>query len=184
MSFNFQLSKSFWPDPIEITPSVTVKNLLDAYPELEDELISMAPPFKKLRNPLLRKSVAKVATIRHIASVGGIPLDELVNQIRQAVGQAASSESYEDAAYFTDQPDWFSADKIVLSMDEDKLEDKDTMTLVAILKQAQTVEKGKIIELVTTFLPAPGIDKMKAKGYSVWTRQVQDDLIKTYFLKN
>ncbi len=169
---------------MEITPSVTVKNLLDAYPELEDKLISMAPPFKKLRNPLLRKSVAKVATIRHIASVGGIPLDELVNKIRKAVGQAASSESYADAVYFTDQPDWFSTDKIVLSMDEDKLEDKDTMTLVVILRQAQTVKKGEIIELVTTFLPAPGIDRMKAKGYSVWTRKVENDLIKSYFLKN
>ncbi len=144
----------------------------------------MAPPFKKLRNPLLRKSVAKVATIRHIAAVGGIPLEELVNQIRQAVGQAASGESYADAIYFTDQPDWFSADKIVLSMDEDKLEDKDTMTLVVILKQAKTVEKGAIIELVTTFLPAPGIDRMRAKGYSVWACQMQDGLIKTYFLKN
>ncbi len=66
-------------------------------------------------------------------------------------------------------------------MDEDKLEDKDTMTLVVILKQAQNVKKGEIIELVTTFLPAPGIDKMKAKGYLAWACRVQDNLIKTYF---
>ena len=51
-------------DKIDITPSVTVHNLVGAFPELEDVLIGIAPPFKKLRNPLLRKSVAKVARVK------------------------------------------------------------------------------------------------------------------------
>ncbi len=169
---------------IEITPSVTIHSLLEAYPELEDVLIGIAPPFKKLKNPFLRKSVSKVATLRHVASVGSVPLDNLIDQLREDVGQSASNESYDDAIYFTDQPDWFSTDKISLSIDEDKVEDKDKMTLVVILKEARNVKKGEIIELTTTFLPAPGIDSLKAKGYSVWTRKVTDDLIKSYFLKN
>jgi len=169
---------------IEITPSVTVHALLEAYPELEDELIGIAPPFKKLKNPFLRRSVAKVATLKHIATVGGVPLDELIAQIREAVGQPESSESYKDQDYFGEQPDWFSPDKIALSLDEDKVEDKDKMTLVIILKEAKNVKKGEIIELVTSFLPAPGIDTLKSKGYSVWTRKESDDLIRSYFLKN
>ena len=51
---------------IKIVPTVTVHELLEAYPELEDVLIGIAPPFKKLKNPILRKTVAKVATIKHI----------------------------------------------------------------------------------------------------------------------
>jgi hypothetical protein len=35
-----------------------------------------------------------------------------------------------------------------------------------------------------TFLPAPGIEVLKSKGYSVWTQKERDDLIKSYFLKN
>lgn len=169
---------------IEITPSVTVHALLDAYPELEEVLIGIAPPFKKLNNPFLRRSVAKVATIKHIASVGGVPLDELIIQIREAVGQPESTESYDDQDYFAEQPDWFSPDKVALSLDEDKVGDKDKMTLVIILQEAKNVKKGEIIELVTSFLPAPGIDIMKSKGYSVWTRKESDDLIRSYFLKN
>ena len=171
-------------DRIEITPSVTVHALLEAYPELEDVLIGIAPPFKKLKNPLLRKSVAKIATIKHIASVGGVPLDELIGKLREAVKQSPSTDSYSDQDYFGEQPDWFSPDKISLSLDEGKVEDKDTMTLVALLKEAKNVKKGEIIELVTSFLPAPGIDILKSKGYSVWTRKEADDLIKSYFLKN
>jgi hypothetical protein len=169
---------------VEIIPSVTVHNLLDAYPELEEVLIGIAPPFKKLKNPFLRKSVAKVATLKHISSVGKVPLNELINTLRKAVGQPVSNDSYESNNYFTEQPEWFSADKISLSIDEDKLEEKDKMTLVAILEKAKTVKQGEIIELVTTFLPAPGIDILKSKGYSTWTTKADGDIIRSYFLKN
>ncbi len=172
------------PHEMEITPSVTVHDLLETYPELEEVLIGIAPPFKKLRNPFLRKSVAKVATIRHISSVGGVPLDELIGKIREAVGQSKSTDSYEDQDYFGEQPAWFSPDRIALSIDEDKVEDEDRMTLTVILREARNVGKGEIIELVTSFLPAPGIDILKTKGYAVWTRKERDDLIRTYFVKN
>jgi hypothetical protein len=171
-------------DNIEITPSTKVNDLLDTYPELEETLISIAPPFKKLKNPILRKSVARVATIKHISSVGNVPLNELINKLRMAVGQSVTDDSYEDENYFLDKPDWFSENKISLSFNEEKLGDKDKMTLVTMLQEAKNVKEGEIIELTTRFLPAPGIDRMKSKGYSVWTVKEKDDLIKSYFVKN
>ena len=168
---------------IEIIPSVTVHELLEAYPELENVLIGIAPPFKKLRNPILRKTIAKVATIKHISSVGGVPLSELIAKLRDAVGQAPITESYNDEEYFGEQPKWFSPDKVTLSVDEDKLENKDEMTLVAILRESKKVKAGEIIELVTTFLPAPGIDTLRSKGYSSWVKKEDGGIIKSYFLK-
>ena len=169
---------------IEISPSVTVHTLLEVYPELEEVLIGIAPPFKKLRNPFLRKSVTKVATLKHISSVGGVPLDELIDRLREAVGQPKNTDSYEDQNYLGEQPDWFTPAKISLSLDEDKVEDKDRMTLVIVLEEARNVKRGEIIELVTSFLPAPGIDILKSKGYSAWTQRESNDLFRSYFLKN
>ncbi len=169
---------------IEITPSVTVHSLLKAFPELEEVLINIAPPFKKLRNPILKRTIAKVATIRHIASVGGVSLDELISKLRRTVGQPETGESYESQDYFGEQPNWFSPDKVVCSINEAKLKDKDKMTLAIILKEAKTVKKGEIIELITSFLPAPGIDTLKNKGYSTWSRKESNNVIKSYFLKN
>ncbi len=171
-------------DELEILPSTTVHELLTAYPELEDRLIGIAPPFKKLQNPLLRKSIAKVATIRNIASVGSIPLDELINKLREEVGHAKSNETYEDEAYFTSKPAWFSADKVSISIVEEEVEDKDKMTVVTVLREAKKLKRGEIIELITTFLPAPGIDSMRSKGYSVWTMKDEGNTIRTYFLKH
>lgn len=167
---------------IEITPSTKVNDLLEAYPELEEILISIALPFKKSKNPYLGKTVAKVATLKYISSVGKVPLNDLINKLRKAADQPVSNEFYKDENYFFDKPDWFSAGRISISIDEEKLEDKDTMTLITILKEAKNIKKGEIIELITTFLPAPGIDTMKSKGYSVWTVKEEDDIIKTYFL--
>jgi hypothetical protein len=169
---------------IEITPSTTVNDLLDAYPEIEETLIGIAPPFKKWKNKFLRESVAKAATLKHISSVGNVPLNELINKLREAVGQSVTNDSYEDENYFSDRPEWFSADKISLSINEENLEDENKMTLVTILQEARKVRTGEIIELTTSFLPAPGLDKMKAKGYSVWAVKKEDDLVKSYFLKN
>ncbi len=169
---------------IEINPSTIVHDLLEVYPELEETLIGIAPPFKKLKNPFLRKTVAKVATMKHISSVGNVPLNELLNKLREAVGQPLIMDHIEDEDYFLEKPDWFSKDKIVISFEEDKIEDKDTMTLVTILREAKNVKEGEIIELITTFLPAPGIDAMRSKGFSTWTKKEENGIMKSYFLKN
>ncbi len=79
---------------LEILPTVTVHKLLEAYPQPEEVLIGIAPPFKKLKNPFLRRTIAKVATLRHISSVGGVPLDELISKLRKEVGQPDIAISY------------------------------------------------------------------------------------------
>jgi len=71
---------------VDLSPDTKVYDLLENYPEIEDDLISIAPPFKKLKNTFLRTSVAKVASMKHISAVANIPLNELLNQIRELIG--------------------------------------------------------------------------------------------------
>ncbi|MHC4994052.1 MAG: DUF1858 domain-containing protein [Planctomycetota bacterium] len=167
----------------EITPQLTVHALLEAYPQLEDVLIGMAPPFKKLKNPLLRRSVAKVATLKHASAAGGVPLDELIGKLRETVGLAPLDVALDDENYFTEQPDWFDVSRVAASIEEAKLENPDQMTLVPLVRAAKPLEAGQIVELVTTFIPAPGIDLMRQKGYGVWSKREDGGVIKTYFLK-
>jgi len=47
-----------------ITPDVKVAELLREYPQLEDKLIEIAPVFVKLKNPILRKTISKVTTLK------------------------------------------------------------------------------------------------------------------------
>lgn len=52
-----------------ITPHTKVSELLDAYPELEPILLELSPAFEKLKNPLLRKTIARFTTLKHAASI-------------------------------------------------------------------------------------------------------------------
>ena len=90
----------------------------------------------------MRKSIAKIATLKNISSVGNIPLSELINKIKKAVGQKITNEQYEDEEYFGVKPDWFSIDKISVSINEEESKNKDQMTIVAILKDARNVKKA------------------------------------------
>ena len=170
-------------DRLAITPSTNVAALLDCYPQLEDVLIEIAPPFKKLKNPMVRKSVAKVASLRQAAAVGGIPVDELVNKLRTAIGQDALDRIESDLdSYSAERPEWFQREKIRKSIDE-RVNDPNQMPLVGLVQAARSLEQGEIVELITTFLPAPGIDIMREQGYVVWSETKDDGLVRTYFAR-
>ena len=155
--------------------------MLDRYPQLEDVLIGLAPPFRKLKNPLLRKGVARVASLRQAAAVGGISAGELVNKLRAAVGQTAiAPEDVAGAAsYFSDQPEWFDAARIVVSIDE-RAADPNKMAIAGVLPAAARLDSTGILELITTFLPAPGIDILRNKGFRVWSKREDGGLVRTY----
>ena len=166
-----------------ITPETKVAALLEHFPELEEVLIGMAPPFKKLKNPVLRKSVAKVASLRQAAAVGRIPVGQMINQLRAAVGQAPFKLDTDDDAssYYSKQPPWFDEKRVAVSLVESEL-DPDVMPLVPLMQTARELDEGDIVELVTTYLPAPGIDIMRKKGFLAWSTE-QDNVIRTYFTK-
>ena len=171
--------------PLQIQPSTKVAELLDAYPELEEVLIRIAPPFKKLKNPVLRKSVAKVVTLQQAAVVGRIDPSSLIDQLRQAVGlapiEAAKTPSEED--YLGTAPGWFDSSCVYQSID-DRTGDPDEMAITRITKALKDLLERQAIELTTTFLPAPGIDVARNRGVRTWTVQEQDNLFKTYFARS
>ncbi len=170
---------------MDINATTKVASLLDAYPELEEVLIGIAPPFKKLRNPILRKSVAKVASLKQVAAVGRVPLEDLLNKLRSAVGQQplSAAEEEDGGGYFTEQPPWFDRARVVRTIDELADTPVDKMALPVVVKAATSLGDGEILELVTTFLPAPGIDIMKKRGFRAWSLEEGPQLIRTYFAK-
>lgn len=55
-----------------ITPKSKLMQVLETYPELEDKLISYIPAFKELKNPILRETIARIATLQQVAVIGKI----------------------------------------------------------------------------------------------------------------
>ncbi|MCU0646191.1 MAG: DUF1858 domain-containing protein [bacterium] len=168
-------------EKIAITPETKISVLLDHYPQLEDVLIDMAPAFKKLRNPILRKTIAKVATLRQVAQIGDVSLAALINTLRAEVGQSADLEIGDEAKVASHLPDWFDSAKIAKSLDARPILEAGQHPMSQVLEELKKLKSGEIYELITPFLPAPLIDMAKQKGYHAWSDTVQTDLIKTYF---
>jgi uncharacterized protein len=68
-----------------ISKSTTVHRLLDEYPFLLDYLVDYNPKFSLLRNPVARATLARVATLEQVASMGNIPIDRLLDDIERAI---------------------------------------------------------------------------------------------------
>jgi hypothetical protein len=170
-------------DMSEITGDTRVAALLRDYPETEELLIGMSPAFEKLRNPILRRSVARVATLHHAAAVGGLATAELVDELRVAVGLEPIEEGSHpnDIDYFAPEPDWFDADQVVTVLREPEL-DPNIMPINPVLRSCRDLSPGEILLLETDHLPAPGIDILRRKGYFVWA--VRDNRqVHTYVAK-
>jgi hypothetical protein len=91
---------------MRISPKTKVDELLSRYPFLKNFMVQLDPHFKALDNPLLRKTLGKVATLNKVAMVGGIELARLLNEIAQEIkkqtGEESLIEGEEKSAVITD----------------------------------------------------------------------------------
>ncbi len=68
-----------------ITPKTTVHTLLTEYPFLLDFLAAYAPEFGKLTNPVMRRTMARMATLEKAAGMANIPLNQLMHDVAAEV---------------------------------------------------------------------------------------------------
>jgi len=168
-----------------ITPETKVADLLKNYPQLEDILIDLSPSFKKLHNPILRRTVAKVATLRQVAQVGNISVGHLVNTLRQQAGLSELTEGLASGVEVgSAPPEWFDPAKIVRSLDARPMIEAGRQPMGTALSQLRQLSEGQIYELITPFVPVPLIDVARQQGYRCWTSHIAPEEFKTYFTKS
>lgn len=170
-------------EKIIITPETKLGKLLDEYPQLEEELISISPTYSKLKNPILRKTVGKVASLRQVAEVGEIPVADLINRLRKHVGICEEFVADNLSEKNIEKPDWINSDKITTSLDARPIIESGGHPLEQVMKELVELENGKVYELITPFVPSPLLDVVRNKGYQVWSETVADNLVKNYFVK-
>jgi hypothetical protein len=66
---------------MEINATTKIDDLLKEYPFLEDFLVTLSPKFKGLKNPIMRKTIGKVATLSKVAGIGGLELDDFLTAL-------------------------------------------------------------------------------------------------------
>lgn len=165
-----------------ITPKTKVMQLIEAYPQLEDVLINYVPAFKKLKNPILRKTVARIATLQQAASVGNVNISDLINTLRKSVGQELLSAT-EESAYNTIMPGWFDEAKVKQELDVREMLTKGEHPVNQVMSDLKHLPEDTIYKLIAPFLPAPLIDKATSMQYMHWVKKESSEIVTVYFKK-
>lgn len=167
---------------LPITPETKVGELLEAYPELEETLVGLAPAFSRLKNPILRKTVARVATLAQAARVGGVEVRTLVGTLRQAAGLPGEPTAAGAAAageVLEAPPAWHDEAGVAATIDADAILAKGDHPLGAVKGAAAALPKGGELLLLSSFLPAPLVDAMRKKGFETASWRAADGRVAT-----
>jgi hypothetical protein len=152
-----------------IGPETTVGALLEAYPQAESVLVEMAPAFAKLRNPVVRRTVAKVATLEQAAKIGGISLQKMIQRLRDVTGQSAPElpvlAARHDAA--GDDAAWLTSGRVMEEIDADAMLERGVHPIGKIREAVGALGPGEVVVLRSSFRPQPLIETLRRAGAAV-----------------
>jgi uncharacterized protein (DUF2249 family) len=166
-----------------ITPQTRIGEFLDNFPELEELLISLSPAFRKLKNPVLRRTIGRVATFQQIAVVGNIPLETIINTLRKAAGQNQTNEIMSMNNNLNEKPGWFDSAAISETLDAREMLQAGQHPLADVLTRTSVLPKGQIFKLIAPFTPMPLIEKVKDKGFEAYVIEISESEVHTFFCK-
>jgi hypothetical protein len=167
---------------IIISPKTKVLALIEAYPQLENTLISYVPAFEKLRNPVLRKTVARIATLQQAAVIGNVKVEELINVLRKEVGQDLISGAAEQEIN-TVMPVWYNPALVKQEADIRPMLAAGEQPVNQVMADLNKLEPGVIFRVIAPFVPAPLIEKAASLNIDHWLEQESEELFVVYFRK-
>jgi hypothetical protein len=171
-------------NPIIITPKTKIIDLIAEYPETEQLLMEINPAFRQLGNPLLRKTVARLATLQQAALAGGMKVEELVNQLRRATGSQEIpdlSGELSDSPTSAEVPGWFDPDRVQHTLDAREMLNRGEHPVANVLASLHEISGSDLYCLVAPFYPAPLIDKASGIGFENHIVQAGPEEFRIYF---
>ena len=170
---------------IDITPDTKVSELLKEFPQLEELLKQFSPAFAALKNPVLRRTVAKVTSLQQAAKVGGVNIVEMVDALRKEAGQPPLGDSFcpdsEDIRISFSEK---APDKTVTHrLDVRPIIEAGDHPKEQVLALANELGANDCMEFISSFPPTPLIDLLQKKGFKVTMLAPEKGVVKTFVEK-
>lgn len=157
-------------------PDTVVAEAIAADPAVVDRLIALNPTFSKLRNPVLRKVMARLVNFADAAKVAGVPLAAILAAVNDEPPPAHAAAA-ETASAPAAPPAWLAG------VDPAKAHRLDVRPLLArgeeplgvIMRQAGPLAVGETLILDAPFDPAPLRRVLAGKGFVDHAEQMASD---------
>jgi len=90
---------------MEISAATKIDDLLKEYPFLEDFLVTLSPKFKGLKNPIMRKTIGKVATLSKVAGIAGLDLEDFLTALTAEINRQTDKAAPDGAGGVISDPE-------------------------------------------------------------------------------
>jgi uncharacterized protein (DUF2249 family) len=168
-----------------IRASDKVDAVLAREERLVDVLIEISPVFGKLRNPVLRRTMARLVTVEQAARIGGVDAAMVVRRLNEALGIHDSEESVVPAAppHAEAVPEFLRAYPAERLVDVDVRDDlrAGREPFRRIMDAARATPVGHVLRVRATFEPAPLYAVFAKRGWAHATERLADDDWRVWF---
>ena len=170
---------------MKITPHTKISALIEADERAIEALASASKPFKRLKNPILRKVMAPRVTIAEAAKMGGCTVETIISALKP-LGFEYEQDKPRRENDDEPVPAWIfsSPEENIINLDVRGIIESGTDPLKEILGAFKEVPPGKILCVINTFVPTPLIHLLKQqKAEDAYVRTISENEFHTYFLK-
>jgi hypothetical protein len=169
---------------VTITPDSKIGELLERWPGLEEVLVQLSPHFRALRNPVLRRTVAKVATLRQVSTVSGVALGVLVERLRAGAGLPSVAVPEEHGEGSPERPAWAAEQAAARTFDARAGIEAGDHPLPRVMADLAGLAGGEVYQLLTPFVPAPLVDLARSKGFASFSVREGEAMVRTFFRRD
>ena len=167
---------------VNITPDTKVAELLKDYPDLEGTILQFSPSFAALKNPVLRRTVARVTSLQQAAKVANVDIVEMVNALRAAAGLSSLEENFCPGSDNSGVPVSSEAPTtpVTHTLDVRPIIAAGDHPKNAVVVEAAKLSPGECMELISPFPPIPLIELLQKKGYKVTMLAPEKGVVRTF----
>ena len=170
-----------------INAQTKIAALLKHHPDALETIISIAPDFKKLRNPILRKLMAGRTSIAMASKIGGCKPEDFFKALATLGFEVDNNNTATEETITENKP----MPEYLKNIQQEQIVNFDVREILASgsdpLKQIQQKVKeltaNQVLLIINNFEPVPLIKLLEKQGFESYVKHVDSETIETYFFK-
>ncbi|MCP3931713.1 MAG: DUF2249 domain-containing protein [Bacteroidetes bacterium] len=173
---------------MKIDKNTKIATLINENSEAIEAIASINKHFRKLKNPILRKVLAKRVTIEDAAKIGNVSVSAFMEKLQSIGFEIEESKSKEPQTIDqSDKKDVMQNNKFdltnVLTLDVRPDIQGGVDPFKRIMKTIKTIPEGQVLKIVNTFEPIPLINLLKSKGFQSYVERPEAGIVHAFFKK-
>jgi uncharacterized protein (DUF2249 family) len=160
---------------------------------LIDVFVALSPAFERLRNPMLRRVMARLVSVEQAAQIARIDASLLLARLNAATGAAAPAANQTEPPHTEPEED-MATDSILMPAALDGLDEAQILDLDVrddlrqgrepfgrIMGVRRALAPGQVLRLRAIFEPVPLYQVMAKQGLARWTERLAADDWRIWF---